>query len=222
LPEWQINDEWRLELNAFHTWLDDTLVVEPRDNPATPGVIENVRTNGDSSTIYGAELNLGYFRDTWRLELSWVEQRLEYENPQLVLGDPALADPADNPVFSGTYLRTPESLGLLRYTHEGPWFDTFVTAKLTGPTDVPHIVSDPTTGALVGNRVQRSPWFFNVDVGISREFEVPGGDLTASLGVKNLLDDFQSDLDRGTFRDASYVYGPAFPRTVYAGVRYEF
>ena len=37
-PEWQINDSWRLELNAYHTWLDDTLVVESDDDPDTTKV----------------------------------------------------------------------------------------------------------------------------------------------------------------------------------------
>ena len=32
-PEWDLNDNWRLELNGFHTWLDNTLVVEPDDLP---------------------------------------------------------------------------------------------------------------------------------------------------------------------------------------------
>jgi len=221
-PEWQINECWRLEVNAFHTWLDDTFVVEPNDDPATPGVSEFIRTNGESSRVFGAELNLGYVKDDWRIELSWVEQRLEFEDPQLVLGDPTGADPADNPIFSGNYVRTPESLGLLRFSHEGSWFDSFVTAKVTGPMDVPRIVSDPGTGALIGNRLERSPWFFNIDVGISRDFEVPGGELTASLGVKNLLDDFQDDLEVGVFRDSDYIYGPAFPRTFYTGLRYSF
>lgn len=220
-PEWQINESWRLEMNAFHTWLDDTFVVEPNDDPLTPGVTEFIRTNGESSRVYGAELNLGYFRDDWNIQFSWVQQRLEYDNPQLVLGDPN-GDPADNPIFSSTYVRTPESLALLRFTHNGDWFDSYVTAKATGPMNVPRISSNPATGDLIGNKMERSPWFFNIDVGISRKFEMTDGDLTVSVGVKNLFDEFQNDLETGVFRDSDYVYGPAFSRTFYAGLRYDF
>jgi len=221
-PEWQVSEAWRLEANFFHTWLDDTLVVEPNDDLATPSVREFQRTNGESSRIFGAEFNLGYYQPNWQVEFSWVEQRLEFNNPQLILGDDSFSDPIDNPVFSSSYTRVPDSLGLLRFSYDTPWFDLFVTGKLTGPMDIPRILSDSANGDPRGNRMQRSDWSFNVDVGISREFELRGGSLTASLGVQNLLDDFQNDLDQGVFRDASYVYGPAFPRTIFAGLKYEF
>jgi outer membrane receptor for ferrienterochelin and colicins len=42
--------------------------------------------------------------------------------------------------------------------------------------------------------------------------------LEINAGVKNVLDQFQEDLDRGMDRDAGYVYGPATPRTFFAGV----
>jgi outer membrane receptor for ferrienterochelin and colicins len=220
-PEWQITDRWRLEVNGFHTWLDDTFVDVPDDNPATPDVGEFLKTNGGGSAIYGAEINLGYAADDWRVEFSWTEQRAEYDDNQLVLGDDTFADPADNPIFSSRYPRTPEHLGLIKFFHEGEWFDTFVACKLTGPMDLPHVVTGP-GGALVGNRLEESPWFFNVDVGFSKEMPSAADTLTLSIGVKNLFNDFQDDIDRGAFRDADYIYGPAFPRTVYAGAKWEF
>lgn len=221
-PEWQITDQWRVELNTFYTFLDDTFVAEPNDDPATVNVLEFLRTNGESSDIFEAELNLGYFADTWRIELSWIEQRLEYDNPQLILGDDTFSDPADNPIFSSNYTRTPESLGLLRFTHEAPWFEWYVTGRITGPMDIPEIISDPANGNLVRNNLHRSEWFFNVDVGLSKEFILPDGTLTAAVGVQNVLDDFQDRIQSGAFRDASMVYGPAFPRTFFASMRYEF
>lgn len=221
-PEWQINDRWRFELNGFYTQLDDTFVDVPNDNPLTPAVNEFLKTNGGQSSIYGAELNLGYQAVGWRVELSWTEQRTRYDDRQLILGDDTFADPFDNPIFSSRYPRTPESLGLVKFFHEGEWFDSFIACKLTGPLDVPHIVTD-TTGTLVGNRLERSPWFFNLDVGISKEIPLENEQtLTLSLGVKNLLNDFQDDIEVGAFRDSDYIYGPAFPRTIHAGVKWEF
>jgi outer membrane receptor for ferrienterochelin and colicins len=221
-PEWDLNDNWRLELNGFHTWLDNTLVVEPNDLPSTPNVREFLRTNGESSRIFGAELNLAYDQPLWRLEFSWVEQHLEYDDSQLLLGDDTFSDPADNPILSDRYTKTPNSLGLIRFTHEALWFDWFITAKLTGPMDVPRVISDPANGNLLENRLEKSDWFFNVDLGFSKIFELSNGKLTGSLGVRNLLDDFQNDLETGAFRDSDYVAGPAFPRSFYAGFKYEF
>lgn len=220
-PEWQITDSWRFEANAFHTWLKDTLVIEP-DNDPTTSIREFIRTNGEDSRVYGLELNLGYFQPDWRLEFSWVEQRQRFSNPQAILGDETFADPLDNPIFSNSFVRTPESLGLIRFTHENPWFDTIVTARFTGPMDVPHIVTAQ-DGELVGNRLRRTEWFANIDVGVRKQFELDSGSIfEVNAGVRNLLNDFQNDLDRGPFRDADYVYGPAFPRMVYAGASYTF
>ena len=221
-PEWQITDEWRVELNTFHTWLADTFIVEPNDDPTTTTVSEFARSNGESSQVYGTELNFRYFTDNWKLELSWVQQRLKYENAQLILGDPSGADPNDNAIYSDTYVRTPESLGLIRFSYQGERFDSYFTGKLTGPMDVPRVNSNPNSGNLESNELKESPWFFTIDIGTSRTFEVGDDYLIFSLGIKNLIDAYQDDLDSGSFRDGNYIYGPAFPRSIYSGLRYEF
>lgn len=222
-PEWNLTEGWRLESNLFHTWLDDAFVISPDPAGTDPDVDEFLKSNGGRARIHGAEINLGYFADDWRVECSWTEQRQQYESPQLLLGDAALADPNDNPVFSRRFPRTPRQLGLIRITREWPWFDAFLAAKFTGPMEVPHVVTDRNTGSLIENRLRRTPWFVNLDVGISKSIEVGENDtLTVSLGIRNLLDDYQQDLERGPFRDADYVYGPAFPRTVHAGLRWDF
>ena len=42
--------------------------------------------------------------------------------------------------------------------------------------------------------------------------------LEVSAGVKNILDQFQRDIDQGANRDANYIYGPSQARTYFAGV----
>jgi outer membrane receptor for ferrienterochelin and colicins len=221
-PEWEITDKWRLEGSLFFTALRDTLVVEPvADTDPDDNVLPFLRTNGEDSTILGAELNLGYFSDHWNLQFSWVQQRLEFEDPQDILG--TAGDPIDNLIQSSQYTRVPESLGQIRFTHNGRWFDTFVNLKITGPMDIPRINVDPATGDTTSNELRESPWFFNMDVGFRKTFELKNANLlTLDLGVRNLFNDFQDDLQEGAFRDADYIYGPAFPRTIYAGLSYEF
>ncbi|NRA49207.1 MAG: TonB-dependent receptor, partial [Phaeodactylibacter sp.] len=41
-------------------------------------------------------------------------------------------------------------------------------------------------------------------------------------GVQNLFNSFQNDFDIGADRDAGYVYGPVRPRTIFAGVKFQF
>lgn len=38
-------------------------------------------------------------------------------------------------------------------------------------------------------------------------------------GLKNIFNQYQSDFDIGKNRDSNYVYGPAFPRTLFFGLK---
>jgi outer membrane receptor for ferrienterochelin and colicins len=50
----------------------------------------------------------------------------------------------------------------------------------------------------------------------------PGGDsnLAVSLGLDNIFNSFQKDLDCGADRDSDYIYGPAKPRTFFISLNY--
>jgi outer membrane receptor for ferrienterochelin and colicins len=43
--------------------------------------------------------------------------------------------------------------------------------------------------------------------------------LESSVGIQNLFNSFQRDLDTGPDRDAGYVYGPMRPRTFLLSLR---
>jgi outer membrane receptor for ferrienterochelin and colicins len=43
--------------------------------------------------------------------------------------------------------------------------------------------------------------------------------LEVNVGVKNIFDSYQDDLDIGAGRDSAYVYGPSLPRTFFFGVK---
>jgi outer membrane receptor for ferrienterochelin and colicins len=76
-------------------------------------------------------------------------------------------------------------------------------------------------GFIAEDRLEATSPFLTLDVNLSREVEISGVPLTLTLGAKNLTDEFQEDLDQGASRDSDYVYGPRFPRQVFAGVKVE-
>ncbi len=43
--------------------------------------------------------------------------------------------------------------------------------------------------------------------------------LQLNLGAQNLFNSYQNDFDKGINRDAAYIYGPALPRTLFAGIK---
>jgi outer membrane receptor for ferrienterochelin and colicins len=83
---------------------------------------------------------------------------------------------------------------------------------------VPHYA-----GVIVEDRLERSPSFVTVDASISRTLgEWSGRTVVLSVNGRNLTNAYQRDVDQGIRRDASYFYGPRFPRSFAVGVRAEF
>lgn len=65
-----------------------------------------------------------------------------------------------------------------------------------------------------------TPSFF--DLTLKASYNIPLGmrtSLEISGGVQNVFNSFQRDFDSGPDRDASYIYGPTLPRTIFLGAR---
>ena len=93
-------------------------------------------------------------------------------------------------------------------------FHIVTNGKVTGSMLVQHFA-----GSIPEDREEQTPTFFEWDVKLC--YDIPlykHYTLEINAGVKNLLDHFQSDIDQGMERDAGYIYGPATPRTFFAGI----
>lgn len=217
---YRISENWTIDANVFYTGIDDLLFNDlTNDDPLTPGVLETTKINSGSAEIYGGEFNVRWMKDDFTIDLGYVEQRSVYGESQDLLGTPG--DPVDNLITVSRFERTPNSYGVLTFGYDNGKWAGFISNKFTGSMDVPHVVSDPITGDLIGNELTRSDSFIAVDIGMS--YSVPFGNKDHSkfkffAGVKNVFNSFQDDLDNGPFRDSAYVYGPRFPRTIYAGL----
>ena len=192
------------EVNGFFTRLKDTFDIVEDDDLATPET-EFTRINGPDADVYGAELNIVWeVTQNLRFDLGYVEQRSLFDDPS-------------GKFNSKKFDRTPERYGLLGLTWDSPICEVFLGGKFTGPMEVPHYA-----GFVATDRLEKSPSFFTVDLGLSKIFQIGDTNLTVTAGVKNLFDDYQDDLDEGANRDPSYVYGPRFPRMFHLGCKYEF
>ena len=68
--------------------------------------------------------------------------------------------------------------------------------------------------------VRRTPWFADIGLQLTRTLRLDTSLLHVSIGVVNIFDQFQHDLDVGPQRDAAYTYGPTRPRTIAAKLSY--
>lgn len=93
-------------------------------------------------------------------------------------------------------------------------FTIAVNGKITGDMLLQHYA-----GYVPEDEETHSGTFFELGVKLSKLFHLyKHYSLELNAGVKNLLNQFQEDLDQGKDRDASYIYGPAQPRTWFLGV----
>ena len=68
-----------------------------------------------------------------------------------------------------------------------------------------------------------TPKFFDLGVKIAYDFKLyKTVDLQLSGGVQNIFESYQKDFDRGANRDSGYIYGPALPRSFFAGVKISY
>lgn len=43
-----------------------------------------------------------------------------------------------------------------------------------------------------------------------------------NAGVQNIFNAYQNDFDKGSDRDANYIYGPGNPRMFFAGIKISY
>jgi outer membrane receptor for ferrienterochelin and colicins len=204
--------EWRptfgsnsglVEINTFSTRLNDLFNVIDTNNPATSDR-EFTRVNFGTGKVEGVEVNLGYARgNRFRVEGGFVFQKGRYDQPE--------------PDFdSHDFFRTPTGQGTLSTFWDIPSVgELFFGVRHTGAMLLPHY-----EGFIPEDRLEKSKAYTVMDANITRQLPMfSNHGLALTIGVKNLTNAYQTDLDRGPLRDAGYIWGPRFPRTVSISLR---
>ena len=113
-------------------------------------------------------------------------------------------------------LRTPDNYAYLLLDVEPVKnFTISVNGKLTGSMLVPHLA-----GYIDKDEEVKTPVFWDMGIRLAYDIHLyKHYCLEVSGGVKNVLDMYQRDLDKGENRDADYIYGPTQPRTYFVGLR---
>lgn len=217
--DWRPNSQWRVEAVLFRTALEDTFVSTRSPDPRFVGSFTDLRENGGGSTVQGAEFNLGFQpAPRWQALAGVVLQRSPYAETQNY-------DEDGNGEAFGLYrerLKTPRTYGVAQLTYRAPHgLSTFLGAKFTGPLLAGRrdlFAADP---ALT--RIRRTPSFLVLDASVGYDFHLPNrGEITVTVGAKNLSNSYQEDIERGPSRDNDYVYGPRIPRSIFVSVQTEF
>lgn len=204
--------KWELNLTAegFYTYLQDVFFLR-EDGSDAAGNLLFTRTNAPGAWVGGLNLEgkLSFFLSRFSFDLSagYTFQQSRYT---VVQQWSANVPPQQR------MLHTPDNYGyFLLDIKPVTDFTISINGKATGSMLVPHLA-----GYIAQDEEVKTPAFW--DLGIRLAYDVhlyKHYCLEISCGVKNVLDQFQRDIDKGKNRDANYIYGPSIPRTYFAGLR---
>ena len=203
------NCELYLTAEGFYTYLQDVFFLREEGTDAA-GNILFTRTNANGAWVGGLNLEakFGFHVETVNFQLSagYTFQQSRYTVPQQWS--------ADVPAQS-RMLRTPDNYGYLLFDIEPVKNLTIsLNGKATGSMLVPHLA-----GYVPADVEVLTPSFWDLGIRLAYDFHLyKHYCLQLSTGVKNILDQYQRDLDQGPLRDAGYIYGITTPRTYFLGL----
>ncbi len=218
LGHWQAN----LLLEGFYTDLRDVFVLEMVGHDEQGNSIQE-RRNGSGARVYGANFDFKMAHGTdFSAQVGFTAQRSRYKQYEYWSESEGVA-PTKN------MWRTPDYYGY--FTLTGSPFKNFewsLSAVYTGRMYVPHfapdfseIPADYPYDYIETDVLERTPDFFDFNAKINYTVVLKDHlKMQFNVGVQNIFNEFQKDLDRGAYRDSGYFYGPTSPRTFFVGVKF--
>lgn len=206
-------------IEGFYTRINDAFVNELLFDDTVSGYMHYERRNADGAEVMGlnAEITLSPV-ETMRLQIGGTWQCSLYTGQGKEWSEGQ---------YERRMERTPDLYAYLSGTYTPVKRLTLTaTGIFTGPMLVYHheTEEDTHTGAKHGGdghiHKELTPSFF--DLTLKAAYVIPFDESTKlelSIGIQNLFNSYQRDFDSGPERDASYIYGPSLPRTLFAGAK---
>ena len=203
------NVQTNLLIEGFITNLDNVFVLEEigMDNQGNT-LLE--RRNGSGAQVKGINLE-GKIVPMPKIQLQFgmTFQESEYKEAQRWSDDVNLD--AQKKMF-----RSPNQYGYLTASYQvlKP-LSISISGTYTGSMLVQHFA-----GYVANDIEMETPNFYDINFKTSYDFKLNGSArMQLNGGVQNIFNSYQKDFDKGEFRDAGYMYGPALPRTFFMGLK---
>ena len=189
---------------GFFTALDDVFAERPINLTDVQGnkIIE--RYNAAGAKYYGISLEWKTkYSDIFSTDLGFTLQKSRYNEEE---------EWSETAESTRRVLRMPDSYGYFTIEYsQVKNFDFDITGTYTGSMLCPHFVSSGTDKDVL----KETESFFDVNLKATYSFNLTKQSvMSLSLGIINLFDSFQKDLDKGVERDSDYIYGPALNRSL--------
>lgn len=197
------NSEAGLTFEAFYTRLNDPFVLEQ----LTETIWE--KRNGKGADVYGVNLEAKYAPgQKWQFQAGATIQKALY--------DEAVQWSENVTNTNRNFFRSPNVYGNLMATFSPKKaFQNNISLVYTGKMYAQHYA-----GFIAEDRLEKTGDFYEVNLKSSYTFVVKEKlHLQLSGGIQNVFNQYQKDFDLGVNRDATYIYGPSRPRTIFIGLK---
>jgi outer membrane receptor for ferrienterochelin and colicins len=206
----------QLLIEGFLTTLRHPFILtNPYELPNGTSVV--TKSNGDKAYVYGStvELNLSY-----KNNIQW-QSGITYQSAQYSKAIEIWAPQNDKDltpkVVTKNLLRTPSFYGFYTLTvFPNKLFDISYNCVITGRMHIGHVTDSETE--YIQLKTTRSFWEHQLKLNYKYPIQ-KGAQLHIYFGITNLTNQYQKDFDMGMHRDATYIYGPNRPRTLFFGCK---
>ncbi|MEE1235085.1 MAG: TonB-dependent receptor [Bacteroidaceae bacterium] len=212
--------QYNLLLEGFYTSLDNVFYLQNIGSDTNGNALQE-RRNGSGAEVYGVNVDgkIAHGNDA-SLQVGFTAQRSRYKELTSWSEDPTVPAIKNMP-------RTPNLYGYFTLTAAPVrHLDISLSGVYTGRMHVPHFA--PTDeipdgfphSYIAKDEMVRTPHFFDFNTKVAYTFVLREHmKLQLNAGVQNIFNAFQNDLDKGTYRDSGYFYGPTQPRTFFMGIK---
>jgi outer membrane receptor for ferrienterochelin and colicins len=198
-----------LLVEGFYTNLDNVFVLEEIGTDSG-GNIMLERRNGSGGIVQGINVE-GKIVPIKKIQFQFgiTFQKSEYKKNQKWSDNENLAP-------HKKMFRSPDNYGYLTANFQAVKnFNISLSGTYTGSMLVQHFA-----GYVNEDTEKETPDFYDMNIKLSYDFKINSSTtLQLNTGVQNVFNSYQNDFDKGEFRDAGYIYGPALPRTFIFGLR---
>ena len=199
-------------VEGFYTSLNDVFVLEEIGKDEQGNIIKE-RRNGSGAKVMGLTLEGKSVLSSWlSLQAGATFQRSRYNEPEKWSENENV--PTEKKMF-----RTPNTYGYFTATLTPlKHFTASLSGTYTGSMLVQHLA-----GYIPMDKAVNTPDFFDMNIKLAYDFHIYKDiTLEVNAGVQNIFEAYQSDFDQGPNRDSAYIYGPATPRSYFAGIKISY
>ena len=209
-----------LLVEGFYTILNDVFALRKVDYIGDDGATIHERYNGSGATVMGLNVEGKVAYMPWIDASAGVTLQLgKYKTPEQWSDDPEV-DLATN------MFRSPNVYGYFTISSQPVKnFKIDLSGNYMGRMYVEHYAGGmlPNGSTLEQDRIERTNPFFDLGLKLSYDFKIwKTIGLQINGGIRNILNSYQKDFDRGANRDSGYIYGPSLPRSVFVGAKLSF